>query len=229
MHYIDFRPGLGLFICKNLCHIQGGNIGFFSEENKGSTFTFFVKARHADTPKIGSPARAASWPSKVEGEAKRLADETDKKAGKRMPSMDELLADSGLGDVQTPLVLIVEDNLINQRVLQQQLTREGFTTLVANNGKEALDVIMSSKFSKEAPDDSQDIAAVLMDMEMPVMDGMTATRLIRQVESEGKATKHISIIGITANARPEQCENPSFFEFIRVIKKFTNLYFWVYY
>ena len=197
--------GLGLFICKKLCYVQGGNIGVFSEEDKGSTFTFFIKVRRAKTP-IGSPLRSLSWPSKVEGAAKEFAITQDGST-----SAESDASDVGSVKGQYPVVLVVEDNLINQRVLQQQLTREGFTTVVANNGQEAVDMVMNSTFSKMAAEHAQDISVVLMDMEMPIMDGTTATKVIRQVEHVGKATKHIPIIGISANARPEQraCFQPA--------------------
>ena len=186
--------------------MQGGNIGFTSEEDKGSTFTFFIKTREAETP-IGSPARQASWPTNVEVAARKLADGEPNNPEESYDNADQP-SETDTDAYQAPVLLIVEDNLINQRVLQQQLAREGYNTLVANDGQEAFNLIMSSTFGKTAPGDAQDISVVLMDMEMPVMDGTTATRLIREIEAEGNATKHIPIIGISANARPDQCGYP---------------------
>lgn len=97
-------------------------------------------------------------------------------------------------------VLVVEDNLINQKVLQRQLIVEGCAVDTANNGQEALDKIMLSKFVKEG---GTPLDVVLMDMEMPVMSGVEATRRIRYMELE-KRSLHVPIIGISANARPEQ-------------------------
>ena len=106
------------------------------------------------------------------------------------------------------LVLVVEDNLINQRVLQQQLIKQGFDAIVANDGKEAYDIVMKSKLAEGAPEGALNLAAVLMDMEMPIMDGITATKLIRKMESEGKTVGHVPILGISANARREQRRTP---------------------
>lgn len=98
-------------------------------------------------------------------------------------------------------VLIVEDNLINQEVLRRQLRKEGCVTHVAGNGDEALKIITQSRFAMEG---GIGIDIVLMDMEMPVMDGITATSKIREMERLGKIKKHVPIMGISANARPEQ-------------------------
>lgn len=164
-----------------------------------------------------------------------------------------------LGDKNKPLVvrdiLIVEDNLVNQKVLQKQLRNAGHKTQVANHGGEALQAIMRSVFwsgtplptpaapttpssrsgretnpfegpipvrSSSGPANSSsntstpvgsasgtspsNINVILMDLEMPVMDGMTCSRKIRELESQGKITTHIPIIAVTAYARPEQIE-----------------------
>lgn len=50
------------------------------------------------------------------------------------------------------------------------------------------------------------LGVVLMDQEMPVMDGLTCTRKIRELEREGKLTGHVPIIAVTANARAEQIQ-----------------------
>lgn len=112
-----------------------------------------------------------------------------------------LEVDTGAREQISYHVLIVEDNLINQEVLRRQLRKEGCVTYVAGNGKEALKVITGSRFVKEG---GVSIDIVLMDMEMPVMDGNTATLKIREMERSGKIKKHVPIMGISANARPEQ-------------------------
>jgi len=84
-------------------------------------------------------------------------------------------------------VLLVEDNPVNRQVAQRLLTLLGLSFAVAENGKEALDLL-----------DQQHFDATLMDCQMPVMDGYTATRIRRQKESTG--ARRLPIIAMTANA-----------------------------
>jgi signal transduction histidine kinase/CheY-like chemotaxis protein/HPt (histidine-containing phosphotransfer) domain-containing protein len=85
-------------------------------------------------------------------------------------------------------VLLVEDNAVNRQVAQRLLTLLGLSFEVAENGKEALEAMAQRPFD-----------AVLMDCQMPVMDGYTATRIRRQHEA-GQSGAHLPIIAMTANA-----------------------------
>jgi len=78
-----------------------------------------------------------------------------------------------LQNLQGARVLLVEDNEINQQVAKEILEGGGLVVTIANNGREAVDLVKSSEFE-----------AVLMDVQMPVMDGYTATRKIREWETE---------------------------------------------
>jgi len=89
-------------------------------------------------------------------------------------------------------ILVVDDNSINQQLLSELLMQEGMVVELAGNGEEAVSLVASS-----APFD-----AVLMDLQMPVMDGYEATSLIRQMQS----AKELPIIAITAHAMAEQRE-----------------------
>ena len=84
-------------------------------------------------------------------------------------------------------ILLVEDNLINQEVATFILTKKGYIVLIANNGEEA--VIMA---------ENEAVDLLLMDVQMPVMNGYQATEKIRQMELITGA--HKPIIGLTANA-----------------------------
>lgn len=91
--------------------------------------------------------------------------------------------------IQDTRILLVEDNPINQMVAKKTLESAGFEVEIANNGKEAVATVITN------PSESY-YDAVLMDIQMPIMDGCQATRLIRQEPR----FKHLPIIAVTARA-----------------------------
>jgi len=97
--------------------------------------------------------------------------------------------------------------LINQTVLKRQLQKEGCTTELANHGAQAIQklVELANKNTNVAGPHKFD--AVLMDCEMPVMDGYTAVRQIRKMEAEGKLPNRNRIFALTGNARQGQVES----------------------
>ncbi|KAK8157980.1 hypothetical protein BKA80DRAFT_207557 [Phyllosticta citrichinensis] len=107
-------------------------------------------------------------------------------------------------------VLIVEDNAINQKVMAQQLRRAGCEVLVASHGGEAL--AMMGRSTTQPPTSVAtpprppplEISVLLMDLEMPVMDGLTCVRHIRHMQGTRSLTRHVPVIAVTANARSEQ-------------------------
>ena len=98
----------------------------------------------------------------------------------------------------------MEDNVINQRVMSQQLSRLGCAKVyTANHGLEALDFLATTTFyNGDIP-----LSIVLLDVEMPVMDGLTCARRVRELEKMQVITKHVPICGITANARTSQIDS----------------------
>jgi len=90
-------------------------------------------------------------------------------------------------------ILVVDDNEINQVVACKFLEKLGCATSTANNGREAIEALRQ-----------RDYDAVLMDCEMPDMDGFTATRLIR--EQEGSQNRHTIIIALSGNVGQEDHE-----------------------
>lgn len=106
------------------------------------------------------------------------------------------------GDKRT--LLLVEDNLINQKVLRRQLQTRGFEVFIANNGQEAIDAV--AKRGETASEDLHNrnyFDCILMDQEMPIKDGNQATSEIRQLQEEGKAG-YSKILGVSANVREAQ-------------------------
>jgi CheY-like chemotaxis protein len=100
-------------------------------------------------------------------------------------------------------VLVVEDNIVNSKVLTKQLKKQGFEVHVAYHGGEALDFLRTTRHWRGNAD-GPEVSIILMDAEMPVMDGLTCTKNIRRLESEGQITSHLPIIAVSANARAEQ-------------------------
>ncbi|MGQ1889524.1 response regulator [Thermophagus sp. OGC60D27] len=101
-------------------------------------------------------------------------------------------------------LLLVEDNVLNQKLIFLTLSKYGFQIDVANNGKEAVDKVKNKRYD-----------IILMDLMMPVMDGLEATRIIRQREREW-GQKNL-IIGLTANtydADRDKCINGGMDEYM---------------
>ena len=98
-------------------------------------------------------------------------------------------------------ILLVEDNIINQKIVMRKLESKGYKVTSAKNGKEAIDAVESARKLSTGGKRAFDIC--LMDMEMPIMDGNTATKTIRALERQGKIER-IPILGVTANVRDEQ-------------------------
>ncbi len=97
--------------------------------------------------------------------------------------------------VQPRRALIVEDSLVNQKIAQGMLERGGHQVTIAENGQEALDLL----------NDPSDFDLILMDVRMPVLDGLEATRRIRQRELDCGWPRW-PVIALTGNARPEEQE-----------------------
>ncbi|GAB1262797.1 hypothetical protein NBRC116495_35040 [Aurantivibrio plasticivorans] len=95
---------------------------------------------------------------------------------------------------ETRHVLLVEDNLVNQQVAKGILKRRGFEVEVANNGQEALD-----RLSKP---DADKFDIVLLDMEMPILDGYQTAKAIRS----NPCYEHLPVIAVTAHAMQEDKE-----------------------
>lgn len=101
-------------------------------------------------------------------------------------------------------VLLVEDNIINQRIVSRKLQAKGFTVTTANNGQDAVKAMKDSPASPNG--DQAAIDVILMDQEMPIMDGNSATAAIRDLESGGEVER-VPIIGVSANVRGEQIQS----------------------
>lgn len=105
-------------------------------------------------------------------------------------------------------LLLVEDNLINQKVLRRQLQSRGFEVITANNGQEAIDAVRArGQTSPDHPPNQKTyFDCILMDQEMPIKDGNAATKEIRDLQSTGQAGVG-PILGVSANVREAQTQS----------------------
>jgi CheY-like chemotaxis protein/HPt (histidine-containing phosphotransfer) domain-containing protein len=104
----------------------------------------------------------------------------------------DFIADSQSGFEKIPQlkILVVDDDTLNQRMMQLLLKREGHQVDLASNGLEALEAVQRQKYD-----------IVFMDLQMPVMDGIEASRRIRTWENGGQ---HTFIVALTASYLPEE-------------------------
>lgn len=181
--------GLGLFISRQLTEMQGGEIGIASKPRQGSIFAFYIKA-YRGLP----PLEVCKLPSSA-----------------AVPSLNlDAPVPPPEIDIATCSVLIVEDNLVNQRVLKKQLANIVRNVYVANHGLEALEFLRRTQYWTGAGTDAGpeqnpfELSLILMDVEMPVMNGLACIRRIREQEAQGEISVHIPVIAVTANARTEQ-------------------------
>ncbi|KAL6242978.1 hypothetical protein RBB50_010078 [Rhinocladiella similis] len=209
--------GLGLFVSRELTENMGGQIGVASTPGKGTTFAFYIKVRKAPPPPTAAAddhkqqlQRVSTHTSTYLGSSMAASSSSTAEMSQitRFPSKENAIATTAVQ------VLLVEDNIINAQVLTKQLKRAGCTVYIANHGQEALDFLPRTKAwhdyeplqTVDSPSATLDvdIDCILMDIEMPVLDGLTCTRQIRKLHKDGLITKHLPIIAITANAREEQ-------------------------
>ncbi|KAF1849517.1 putative histidine kinase HHK16p [Cucurbitaria berberidis CBS 394.84] len=191
--------GLGLFISRQLAELHGGRIGVSSEAGIGSTFGFFLQCKRMISEDRPPLLHTHSLPSHTlehaESSRKLVAAEVSSN-GLNAP---ELVPSPS--DLKKLHILIVEDNLVNQKVLSKQLTKSGCIVSTADNGLLALDHLVKTCYHTPS---GIPLSVVLMDLEMPEMDGLTCCKRIRDMERDGALIDHVPIIAVTANVRGEQ-------------------------
>ncbi|MCM1183739.1 MAG: ATP-binding protein [Roseburia sp.] len=164
--------GLGMAISKLLANAMGGDITVESTLNAGSTFTVTIPSKIAqDVPE--------------EAPQQETAEEAD---GAALPMCR--------ADGKPFKILVAEDVELNAEILLEILEMDGFETVLAQNGQEALDFFRQSEIGE--------FDIILMDMQMPVMDGCTAAKNIRRLDRADAAS--VMIYACTANMFQEDKE-----------------------
>ena len=166
--------GLGLAICRSLVEMMGGTIWCASRPNEGSLFSFTASFPLSDREISGGPAR----PGPAEG---------DVFIPEALPAETEVDADieDDFADLRGMRVLLAEDNDINQMIAGELLAAKGIVVDVAGTGLEALAALENGEYD-----------LVLMDIQMPEMDGLTATARIRA----NPAHAGLPVVAMTAHA-----------------------------
>ena len=199
--------GLGLTISRELARAMGGDIVCESTPGRGSVFTLTVPLPEAheagaDTDDHASPV----LPALAGAPTTCLPDSTAAESGLDLEALGptglldhlprpgepvEARAPSDEGALQGH-VLLVEDNAVNALVAQSALERLGLRVTLAQDGQQALDLLMPGAHGFDV---------VLMDCQMPVLDGIEATRRLRAHEND-TGSPNVPVIALTANAMP---------------------------
>ena len=169
--------GMGLAISKRLTESLGGHMGFESRVDQGSRFFFDIPYVRVEPLPAHTLRRSLTAYHSSQSQSPQMQENNAEKVHTANAASTTAR--------NRALILIVDDNNVNLAVARKTLEMLGYDGIIAHNGQEAVDTVAAR---------ADEIAAVLMDASMPVMDGYEATRLIKSTHS------NLPIIAMTANA-----------------------------
>jgi CheY-like chemotaxis protein len=172
--------GLGLTICAKLVELMGGKITVESEPGTGSEFVFTVQVGTAN------PADLQLMETSADRVTPHAVDSALPTAATVKATVTDSLPEDAHLKRQKLRILLVEDHRVNQLLAIALLEKWGHEVVLAENGQEAVNHFEPGRWD-----------LILMDIQMPVMGGMDATRLIRAKEG---TSRRVPIIAVTANA-----------------------------
>jgi PleD family two-component response regulator len=143
--------------------MHGGAIGFTSKAGVGSTFAFYIKSRRSTVSRRQSDSSTAAVSISLQAQAQALTSRSRDKKGQ--PPVEPIGSTNDPADLH---VLVVEDNVVNQRVLAKQLRNIGMKVTVSNHGGEALEHLRTTQYCITDRALAKPLSVVLMDWEMPV-------------------------------------------------------------
>ncbi len=161
--------GLGLFISRQITELLGGEIGMASNPSSGSNFAFYVRTRKTEPPPGASDG--AEPLIQVDRNLSLTANMDPMPLPEDKDNIQSRRLSDPKGKSLHRRILVVEDNVVNQKVLCKQLRNRDFIVKATNHGGEALDAILTS----QTPGDkgsSPYFDIVLCDIEMPIIDGL---------------------------------------------------------
>ncbi|KAG5929477.1 hypothetical protein E4U42_005741 [Claviceps africana] len=208
--------GLGLTICKNLLDLMHGEITLESVVGNGTKATFWIPFNKPQGPQKSRPVQSGAIPDRLQSDLSLSCNSSEydhaggtwagsemgatlspplprrRISGRRTPTSDQETSGierSGLH------ILVVEDNPVNQKIAIKTIQKLGFQVAAAWNGKEALDYMLAAARGQSKKPDM-----ILMDVQMPMIDGYRCTHILRHHVPYKALAQDVPIVAMTASA-----------------------------